>query len=208
MSAKSRSKGRESLWPYFLVALMLFIGIGFGVMATKVLQREQRIELTAYLESYFNFVGQGDAIQRASSSLLKEALNLNLLKTVLPMLFASLSLVGVSLIAVVAFLRGFIVGFGGAFLIREMQWKGSLVFLAGLLPQNIFLIPGLIIFGGAAVIFSGNIISILIGAKRQPLKKDVQEFFGRSAVGLLVILLGCFMEAYVTPGFLRLLVRF
>lgn len=198
---------KESLWPYVLVLFMLFLGLVFGVMATRVLQREQRTELNAYLESYFNFVGRDDSLQRAGSSLLKEALNLNLLKTALPMIVASLSLVGVPLIAVLGFLRGFIVGFGGAFLIRELQWKGGLVFLAGLLPQNIFLIPGLVILGGASVIFSMAMIRVLWGNRRQPLKKDLQEYMGRIAVALLVILLGCFMEAYVTPGFLRLLIR-
>lgn len=209
MRYKNRRKEgkKEVLWPYILMALMLFLGIIFGVMATNVLQQDQRSELTAYLESYFNFVGRNDALQRANSSLLKEALNLNLLKTTIPIFLASLSLVGVPLIAVIGFLRGFIVGFGGAFLIREMQWRGGMVFLAGLLPQNIFIIPGLVILGGAAIIFSIAIISAIWGNRRQPLKRELQEFLGRTAVGILVILLGCFMEAYVTPGFLRLLVR-
>lgn len=204
---RNKNKKKELIWPYALVALMLFLGIGFGIMATSVLQKDQRAELTLYLESYFNFVGKSDALQSASSGLLKDALNLNLLKTALPIVLASLSLIGVPLIAVVTFLRGFILGFGAAFLIKELQWKGGLVFLAGLVPQNIFLIPGLVILGGAAVLFSLSIISIIGGAKRQSISRELQEFLGRSAVAILIILLGCFMEAYVTPGFLRLLVK-
>ncbi len=204
---RNKNKKKEPIWPYALVALMLFLGIGFGIMATRVLQRDQRAELTLYLESYFNFVGKSDALQSASSGLLKDALNLNLLKTALPIVLASLSLIGVPLIAVVTFLRGFILGFGAAFLIKELQWKGGLVFLAGLVPQNIFLIPGLVILGGAAVLFSLSIISVIGGAKRQSISREMQEFLGRSAVAILIILLGCFMEAYVTPGFLRLLVK-
>ena len=204
---RNKNKKKEPIWPYALVALMLFLGIGFGIMATRVLQKDQRAELTLYLESYFNFVGKSDALQSASSGLLKDALNLNLLKTALPIVLASLSLIGVPLIAVVTFLRGFILGFGAAFLIKELQWKGGLVFLAGLVPQNIFLIPGLVILGGAAVLFSLSIISVIGGAKRQSISREMQEFLGRSAVAILIILLGCFMEAYVTPGFLRLLVK-
>lgn len=205
-AVRKKPAKKETFWPYLLIALMLLLGVLFGIMATSVLHESQSAELRLYLDSYFSFVGRDNALQKASSTLLKEALSLNLLKTALPMILASLSLIGVPLIAVVGFLRGFIVGFGTGFLIKELRFKGGMLFLTGLLPQNIFLIPGLIICGGASVIFSIAMISALLGNKRQPLQRELQEYLARSAVGILVILLGCFMEAYVTPGFLRLLV--
>lgn len=196
----------EVLWPYLLISMMLVLGLLFGVLATRVVHSDQRIQLRMYLDSYIGFIGKKRGLDKASSALLKEALNLNLLKTAAVMVLASLSIVGVPLIAVIAFLRGFILGFGAGFLIQELHLKGGLIFLAGLLPQNLFIFPGLVILGGASVVFSAAICSTLFGRKKRSLMQEVQEYFTKTAVGVLVILLGCFMEAFITPGFLKLLV--
>ncbi|HOL14248.1 MAG TPA: hypothetical protein PLD61_07740, partial [Bacillota bacterium] len=101
----------EVLWPYLLISMMLVLGLLFGVLATRVVHSDQRIQLRMYLDSYIGFIGKERGLDKASSALLKEALNLNLLKTAAVMVLASLSIVGVPLIAVIAFLRGFILGF-------------------------------------------------------------------------------------------------
>ena len=143
----------EVLWPYLLISMMLVLGLLFGVLATRVVHSDQRIQLRMYLDSYIGFIGKERGLDKASSALLKEALNLNLLKPAAVMVLASLSIVGVPLIAVIAFLRGFILGFGAGFLIQELHLKGGLIFLAGLLPQNLFILPGLVIMGGASEVF-------------------------------------------------------
>lgn len=178
------------------------IGISSGAITIKVLNTGQKNELINFLDSFFKVLNENSI---SSFSLLKQSL-MNNLQTVILIWILGIIVVGIPVIMGVLILRGFVIGFTVGFLIEGFGLKGFLFALFAVMPQNIFIIPCLIIISVIATKFSVVIIkNKLRKAPSYNFSNKVSKYSVSIFMISLLILLGSLVEAYITPFFMRLI---
>ena len=190
---------------YFIVILFFVVGISSGAFTVKALSDQHKGELISYMQNFFQVLNQStfDAF-----SVLKQSLVNNMQTGILTWILG-ITIIGIPLILLIIVIRGFIIGFTVGFLIEQMGIKGFLFCVFAILPQNLFIIPGIIIIAVIAVSFSVMLIKSKLNKNYQV--DMVRQFVLYStivAAVFLVILLGSFIEAYITPIFMRFISQY
>ncbi len=188
----------------FFVLLVFIVGVVFGASAIKTLDYAKRNELVNFLSSFFN--GLAGKFNDQGQVNLVETIWLNV-KIIALMWLLGLSMIGMPGIPVIIFLRGFIIGFTVGFLVNELGYKGMVFALVSVLPQNLLIIPAMILAGVAAIGFSLTLLKSLF------LKRPIN--FGSYLISfstIMVLMGGTLMvasliEAFITPVFMRLAAR-
>lgn len=194
-------KAGEVLGSYFqrrgkivlLILALFLLGIVLGAFGARTMGESQISEVARYLETFFQgFSSKG--IDRGQVFRGSIATNL---KTLLIILLAGISAYGIGAILLVVFIRGFVVGFTVGFLAREMALRGLFFALVAVLPQNIFLIPALLL---AAIVCYAFGLSMWRTRFQDP---DARySFWGTvllAACAGIVLFTGSAVEAYLTP---------
>ncbi len=192
-----------NLMTYFFVILFFMIGLSSGAFTTKALSQSENRELIDYLENFFKII---DVENIDRFALLKQSL-INNLQTGILIWILGITVIGIPIILLLIALRGFIIGFTVGFLIKQMGTKGLAFSVFSVLPQNIFIIPGIIVLGVLAISFSIMLIKNRLN-KHKPYRNIVNQFLVYStiiAIVYLFISLGCLIEAYISPLFIRYL---
>lgn len=190
---------------YFLLVLILMVGISAGAITINVLRKEQSQSLISFLNSFFKVLSQ-EKIE--NFTLLKHSL-VNNLQTIILIWILGITVIGLPIIIFIVALRGFIVGFTVGFLINELGFKGFVFSMLTILPQNIFAIPGIIALAALSINFSKKIVTSKTkpGAKFIFLSEVTKYSISTSFLSLLIIV-GSLVEAYVTPIFMKLLLGY
>lgn len=190
---------------YFLLVLALMIGISAGAITINVLNEEQSQGLISFLDSFFKVLSQ-EKID--SFTLLKHSLANNF-QTIVLIWILGITVIGLPIVIFIVVLRGFIVGFTVGFLINELGFKGFTFSMLTILPQNIFVIPGLIALAVLSINFS---IKIITSKTKRGTKfsfiSELTSYSISTAILSLLIILGSFVEAYITPVFMKLLLGY
>mgnify|MGYP004554483175 CR=1 FL=1 len=111
--------------------------------------------------------------------------------------FLGLSLFGIPCIGGLLFLKGFALGFSVSFLVGRQVSAGLLVSILGVLPQNLLLIPAVLLGGTLAAVFSRQIWQGRVGARQ------VALYSGCFALLLLVGAVAAWLQGYVAPALLQ-----
>lgn len=194
---------REHAGIYFFLFVLFGVGVAFGALAVGALEDNQRLELVHYLKHFLGAVrGEGEGAP-AARHVFSLAFGSNLRTTGLIFLLG-LSIAGVPLVPVVIFLRGFILGFTVGFLLSQLGWPGfGMVFLA-VLPQNLILVPFLLILAASALAFGGAVVLRHRGGKPWP---AALQLIVLAVAALAAASAASLIEGYVAPLFLRILAR-
>lgn len=191
--------------PYFIITIVILImGVVFGALAVKALNTGQRSELWQYLSAFFANLESQHTVE--SPILLRQAA-LGHLRTLALIAVLGLSVIGSPLILLFLFTRGFVIGFSVGFLVEQMVFKGVLMSIAAVLPQNLLIVPALIFASVACLDFAVFLVRGRVG-NRGP--AGVGEL-GTSALVVVqaggALMLASLIEAYVCPVFLEVLGR-
>jgi stage II sporulation protein M len=176
------------------------VGISSGAFTTKALSQAENKELIKYLQNFFRIV---DTKVIDQFSILKQAL-INNLQTGVLIWILGVTIIGIPLILLLVAVRGFIIGFTVGFFIQQMGVKGLIFSILSLLPQNIIIIPGVIIVAVLGISFS--IMLIRNKVKKTRYDNVLNQFFVYSTVIAIVhifIAVGCLVEAYISPLFIK-----
>ncbi len=177
------------------------IGISTGAITIKVLNEGQKDSLIGFLNSFFKILDQ-DAI--SSLTLLKQSL-LNNIQTIALMWFLGIIVIGLPIVLLILILRGFVIGFTVGFLIEQLGIKGFLFSALAVFPQNIFIIPGLIIISVISMKFSLTMLKNKIKKKVTYNYLNIVLQYTLTILMITVLLcIGSFFEAYITPIFMKL----
>jgi len=187
-------------WIFYLIIPIVFgAGAFFGVLGVKGLNALQIKELENFLEAFITNLPQ--AVVDAPMET-RHALEVNL-KTLFYMWFLGLTVIGIPLTAIITFTRGYILGFTTGFLVAQNAARGVFVVLFTVLPQNVIMIPVIIIAAVSSISFSFFIIRGKFMGKALPLSK---KFFSYT---FAFVILGCFaalaalVQGYVSPSLIR-----
>ena len=187
----------QVLSPLLLSLVLFAAGLAAGVLGLKVLSPDEKAELMSYLQAFMSsFRNPG----LEPSLILRMSLGQNL-KTAALLWGFGLAVIGAPLTCLLLVIRGFAVGFGSAFLVREVTSGGAVLFFSGLFPQSLFSVPTLIALSSLSISFSVGLI------RERPwnyggLGRMVVEYTSRFAVLSLGLVASSLVEAYISPALL------
>jgi len=199
-SVKKHIKG--NLVIYFLIILCFLIGISVGGFTVKVISQNHKQELVAYLKGFFQLFHGEDLknLDIFSQSLINnlQLLSLNWILGIL--------VIGIPGIIFIIGFKGFVVGFTVGLLVEQFKFTGILLFLLGVLPQNLIIIPTFF----AASVLSISFAFMLI---RNKLTKSNQinlykQFLIYTSLYLLLavlVIIAVSIEAFISPIFIKLI---
>ncbi|WP_127585918.1 stage II sporulation protein M [Paenibacillus koleovorans] len=197
---RMRSDLREHLSLYVFVAVLLVMGIVFGALMVNALSAEQKEELGRHLGSFVQMIDQGAEIGGKASL---QATFLIHLKWLLLIWLLGLSIIGLPFIFLLDFLKGVLLGFSVGVLVGEMSWKGMLFALVSVAPQNMIIIPALMICSVSAVSFSLYLIKNRFLQKKGALYPPFVRF-SSVTLSMIVLLFGVSLfEAYLSPSLMQ-----
>jgi stage II sporulation protein M len=190
---------------YVFVTVLFVMGVIFGAIVVNSLNFSQKQDLYYYLSRFFGQVLEGKIA--SSSEMFKQSF-LHNLKYMGLIWLLGISIIGLPVIFILLFLKGIVVGFTVGFLVNQMGWKGFVLSVVSVLPQNVIIIPAFIIITASAVVFSLKIIRQLF-VKR--LNEPIFHMLTRYVIlmGVIVVLIGIAssIEAYSSPLLMKSVVR-
>lgn len=186
---------------YLILTIFFMVGIFSGAITIKVLNQEQKKQIIDFLDSFFKILKEEpiDNIVIFKQSLV------NNFKTVIMIWLLGVTVIGAPIIIVILIVRGFVIGFTVGFLIKELAFDGFIFTLTTIFPQNIFIIPGILIISVISICFS--VETVKRRRKKMIQTSFVKEFVNYTVIVLLIsliIILGSAVEAFVTPVFINL----
>lgn len=190
---------RENFVLYLVMFICLIVGIVAGAITIKILNDTQKTSILTFFNSFFKVLENNDF---NSTEVFKQSLWDNL-KTIFIIWATGLIVIGVAVIPVILSIRGFALGFTVGFLVNEFGLKGFLFSLLVVLPQNLFIIPGIISISSAGVSFSINRIRRKERLYRNNLISDIINYSFIVLLFAMLVIVGSIIEGYVSPIFMK-----
>lgn len=182
--------------PLYLFVFVLFsTGIVFGAVMVGALTLEQKEDLARHLGGFFGMLNQGGLDSSAS---FQQSLLLHLKWLGLIWVFG-LSVVGLPLIFALDFLKGVLVGFSVAYMIGQYSWKGMVFALVSVLPQNLIVIPAIVVSSVAASAFAIHLVKTRLIGKQGHLMQPFWRYTATMLLMLLALIAASLYEAFLSP---------
>ncbi|NHN28805.1 stage II sporulation protein M [Paenibacillus agricola] len=142
---------KEHLSLYVFVGVIFLTGVVFGTIMAGALSLEQKQEIMRFVGNFFSSVEQGALTDVGST--FQRSFTLHM-KWILIIWLLGMSVIGLPLILILDFLKGVLIGFSVSYLVAQFSWKGLLFALVSIAPQNLVVIPALIVCSVTAIAFS------------------------------------------------------
>lgn len=190
--------------PVILLVFTVFVaGVVFGALSIRALGDSAKQDMITHLNTFFTgLLGASPDAQTSPDN----SVWLNL-KTAGIIWLLGISTIGMPLIPIIIFLRGFVIGFTVGFLVNELGFRGMIFALVSVLPQNLIIVPALIIAGMLAISFSMMILKSLI--TKRPID-FFSQFANYSVIMVLVcgvLLVASIIEGFATPALMKVIAR-
>ena len=187
---------------FLLTVLFCFLlGISVGIFTEILLSAEGREGMESFLNAHL-FLSKLPGTDLPYVFLDSAATNLALL---LIITLAGLTIIGFPATLLVLLYKGAALGFSAALLIEMYDFKGVLLVLFTLVPQNLILIPAFL----AAFIASLSLALSVLASGPRGIKKSLGvsagNFIAFNILMSVFILGGCFIESFISPFLQRLL---
>jgi stage II sporulation protein M len=187
---------------YIITVLCLLIGISVGGFTVKIIDANHKQELVSYLRGFFRLF-HNDSIK--SSDIFSQSLVNNFQLLVLCYILG-ISIIGIIGIFFVIAFKGFVIGFTVGLLMEQFKFKGFILFLLGVLPQNLIIISTFII----ATALSSSFALMFIKNRSDKTKQTniYKEFLVYTAAYLIFsisILMAVSIETVISPIFIKMI---
>lgn len=195
-----QKKIKENSSLYLFTIVLFMMGVGFGAVVVNSLGLTQKQELFMYMNQFFQELKGNNIAEPALT--FQNSLG-NYFKYIGFMWILGLSIIGLPIILVMVFLKGVVVGFSVGFLVDQMQWKGFSFALVSILPQNLIVVPAIIIIATSALSYSLGMIQARFKKQGGPI---YHQFITYSLLILLMLgvtVVAAAIEAYVSPGLMK-----
>lgn len=192
---------KEHLTLYVFVGVIFITGVVFGAVMVNALSLEQKQEMTRHLSHFFTSVNSG-ALEGGEQLTFKQSFTMHL-KWIVIIWFLGLSVIGLPLILILDFIKGVLIGFTVGYLAGQLSWKGLLFAFVSVVPQNLIIIPVLLICSVTAVSFSIYMVKSRLFGRGGPLMEPFIRFTATAALCLLCMGGVSLFEAYVSPVMLQ-----
>lgn len=196
-TSATRWFAREQYHLFLFISILFVMGVVFGALMVNALTLEQKQDLSRYLGSFFHTVAlNGESVHEPT---LMETFGMHV-KWIMLIWLLGVSVVGLPLVLVLDFLKGLLVGFTIGVLISQYSWKGMLFAALSVVPQNMAIIPIIIICSAAAVSFSAYLVKHRFMQKTNGSAMPLFVSYTSIALSFIALLfLVALFETYVSP---------
>jgi stage II sporulation protein M len=197
---------RKNAGLLLFVACVYAAGAVAGALAAPALTQEERSGLGSYIEIFVSGFGRNSP-SLASSGILRLSLE-SYLKTAGLIWVLGITVIGLPVVVVVLFIRGFTSGFTACFLAAHMGYKGVLLAATSMLPHSVVSVPALLALATFSLSFGASLFRQTLANRKVAFLEDMTAYtvvFGATAGALA---LAALIEAYVTPVFIRALAAY
>ncbi|CAJ1002936.1 MULTISPECIES: stage II sporulation protein M [Bacillales] len=195
---------REHQSLYWFTIVLFAMGIIFGAVIVNSLPLSQRQELFGFLQYFFNTLGSQGIPEPTAH--FQQAFG-HYAKTVGILWMLGLSIIGLPMILLLLFLKGVVVGFTVGFLVNQLQWQGVTLALAGVLPQNLLVVPALFIVGVSGISFSMRLIKTRLLSRRDVILPHFVGYTVLVVVMLAVLMVAALFETFVSPRLMQMVLN-
>ena len=189
---------------YFILAFILIIGIIIGPLIVNLFDLRTKIAILRYSNPYYKIALFNDIIH---DSVVKSSMFSNVFLILLILLVSFLK-IGIFIVPLILLLKGFSLGFSVAFLVDNFGFKGFLLSIGGIYPQNIFLLSGLIGLGATLMSTTNFYSRPMVSSRLRYKYQNLDESLLLVGVYSSIILLGSIIEGLLSPIFLRFTLDF
>jgi stage II sporulation protein M len=176
-----------------LVVILFLMGTIFGVLGAGVLEPAQKQDLVSYIHQ-----GLHQKVSSRDYEYTRQVIAAHI-QTVFFLFLMGISVIGVPLALLLIFTRGFILGFSVGFLLQNMGFKGAMVSMAGILPHNLLVVPGMFLMAVAIMDCAVALTKMRFTKRRVAIGAELVRCALVTMVVLSVMILGGFVQGYVTP---------
>lgn len=192
-----RLSAKDHLHLYLFVSVLFVMGVIFGALMVNALTLEQKQDLAGYLGSFLQASSFGG--EAAPKPDLMEIFGLHF-KWVMLLWLLGISVVGLPLVLVLDFLKGLLVGFTIGVLISQYSWRGLLLALVSVAPQNALIVPVLIVCSVAAITFSMMLVKHrFLPRSNGPAAAPFVSYTALTMSMIALMFAVSLFEVYVTP---------
>lgn len=187
---------------YLIIILCLLIGISVGGFTVKIIGADHKQELVSYLRGFFRLF-HNDSIK--SGDIFSQSL-INNFQLLILCYILGISIIGIIGVFFIIAFKGFVVGFTVGLLMEQFKFKGCLLFLLGVLPQNLIIISVFIVASVLSLSFALTFIKNKSNKTKQT--SIYKEFLTYTAAYLIfgvLILIAVSIETIISPMFIKII---
>ena len=185
------------------VVVVYAAGAITGALAVTSLTQEERSSLGSYVEVFVTGIGR-NAPSLASAGILRLSIEAHL-KTAGLIWVLGITVLGLPIVVVVLFVRGFVSGFSACFLAAHMGYKGVLLAAASILPHSVVSVPAFLALAVFSLAFGTSLLRQALAHREVAFLQDMTAYAVVLGAVVAVLAIASAIEAYVTPVFIRTL---
>lgn len=194
---------QNNFWLYVVSLLCVCTGIVLGMYSVRYMGGFEKSDLLSYLNNFGSTISSQGVNY---SNVLVETIKTNM-PILLGIWFLGLTMIGIPVILIINIIKGFTIGFTMSFVINGMGIKGIWFSLLGVLPQNIIYVPCIIFASVLAMEFSLMIFKDRSNRQwTSSIWVRVTSYSLSFLLIAIVMLLGFFMESYITPNMVKFII--
>lgn len=183
------------------VLFFFVLGISLGTFTELILSAQEKNELLQYLSRNL-FLGELPKDSLPEVFITSMGNNLGLL---LLIALSGATVIGFPVALLSVAYKGMTLGFSSALLLDTLSLKGSALILFALVPQNMILIPILLLSAICAINFARNAFSTRQSGIKKSLTNNAGSYILYYFIFALLILIGCLIESFICPFLLQLI---
>ncbi|MBA4495704.1 stage II sporulation protein M [Paenactinomyces guangxiensis] len=185
---------------YIFITVLFMMGVIFGAVIVNTLDPAQKEGLLNYLSYFFQGLEQNSI---AESEIAFQHSMGDHLKTIGLMWILGLSVIGIPVLLVFIFLKGLVIGFTVGFLVNQLSWKGLWFAFVSVVPQNLLVIPALIIVAVSGINFSILLVRNRLIHHRGTIYPQFVSFSILVTGMAVMMLLSSLFEAFISPHLMK-----
>jgi stage II sporulation protein M len=193
---------KNNLGLYLVLTAIYVAGVVFGALGVGALQPEHQKDLAGFIQKSFTELTTS-APQGTLGDLLWENL-----KVIVAVYILGMSIIGMPLIFVILFTRGFVMGFAVGFLVQSRAVQGIFLTLMTILPPSLINIPVLLITSLWAINFSLSLVRGTKGWRGRDLTRQFAIYSGAIVLMALFACLGALLQGYLSPLMLKVVLAY
>lgn len=199
-SKKVKNKLYEQKKIYLSIIITITLGIVCGIVYNLILSKSDHTLITNQLNIFF------DAIKKNDINYIPMLINslIGNLSLVILIWLLGISIIGLPLIYILCFGKGFLLSFSIISILNTYKFKGIILAVCYLIPGPIVLLLYLIFLGFSSAFFSKKIFNYLFLKQDISLRHSMKRYLQVLLVSVVVA--GCcsLFDTFFMPNFLKL----
>ncbi|GKU30129.1 stage II sporulation protein M [Clostridium folliculivorans] len=193
---------RQNKLIYLIITAVFIVGVVLGVYSILYMSQASKNDVMSYFNSFVSSVSDK---QINYKDLIIESLKNNLIFFI-GILLLGFIIVGAPFVLIIVLVKGFLIGFSFSLLVNILGNRGVGLALIALVPQNIVIVPFIIICSSLAVQFSMAKLKSKF-TKSVVSNEAILSYVNFYLFSAIFLVAGIFLETYIVPNLMKIIIK-